>query len=264
MAATRLGRKSDAVRSMTRTLTSLTDCVGMALVCRAHLALLCTALILLCQRGASAQSGTVDLDAPMPGDAERAFASTPDKPGFTSIWIPPFAFGTHLGGASVRLEPETREHDGIESASAVIWGFMATLWRFAHIDAGVGLATAEDREWTNDSEVTGYVGWLKLGPQLRLLLPVSGDAIDIALRASVGAEAWGLTRSSTAQPGCSDCGEQNIGLGGVYVSPEVDLAYAWGSAERSNAVGLKLAYERFVTGDLVDGLRLSLLVESYL
>jgi hypothetical protein len=230
---------------------------------RAHLALVCSALILLCARGASAQSGGVDVEAPMPGDEERAFALTSDEPRFTSIWIPPFAFGTHLGGASVRLKPETREHDGLDSASAVIWGFMATFFRFAHVEAGVGLATAEDREWTNESEVTGFLGWLKLGPQLRLLLPVSGDAIDVAVRASVGAQAWGLTRSSTAQA-CSDCDEQSIGLGGVYVSPEIDLAYAWGSEKRSNAVGLKFSYERFVTGDLVDGLRLSLFVESYL
>ncbi len=198
----------------------------------------------------------------MPGDGDHPFGASSDPPRFTSIWIPPYAFGTYLGGASVRLEQATRERDGVDSASAVIWGFMATLWQFTHVDAGVGLATAEDREWTNDSEVTGFLAWLKLGPQLRLLLPVEGDALDVALRASLGAQTWSLTRAST-QSSCRDCEEESIGLGGLYVSPEIDLAYAWGSEKRANGVGLKFSYERFVTGDLVDGLRLCLLVESF-
>jgi hypothetical protein len=240
---------------------------------RAALVLLGVAM-LASSRGAAAQS----LDAWSPRASE-------DKAGFESVWSPSYAYGMYVGGASVTLEPEARAQAGIGATTGVLFGFNGTLFRFAHVDAGFGLAWAEDRAGfvelecseqdpsdcratgsgvTNDTSVMGFLYWLKLGPQLRWLVPIESAALDFGVRASFGAQVWDMTRSANEGSGCTTCAEQTIDLGGLYVSPEIDLGYAWGSKKSAASLGLKLSYERFVTGDLVDGMRLSAFVASYL
>jgi len=232
---------------------------------------------------ASAQS--VDRDAEQvtrarPGqaiDAERPNAASSDTSGRATIWLPTYGFGMYLGGGALGLRRSVRDREGIDSPKAGLLGWTATLWRHLFLDVGFGLSWASDRIPfeetacsvydpsecnTTSSTVFGLIGWAKLGPQLRILVPLSSDGVDIAIRTSAGVRGISLTRSAHVRSACSNCREDGIGLSGTFVAPELELAYAFGKTD-AGAFGARVAYEHYLSGDFAHGLWLTAFFDGY-
>jgi len=199
------------------------------------------------------------------------------------FWIPHMprvAIGLYVSGGGLAMKAAVRDREAMGSPAGGQLGFSVTLWRYLFLDTGFGVVQATDRRpfsetacssasggdcRTDQSSITGATGWFKLGPQLRLFLPTSHrDALELALRGGLGVRGLSLSRGAGHAGMCLDCREDHVAAGaGFMLSPGAETAYAFGSQADSGAVGVKVTYEDYLTGDATHGLWISGFFEGF-
>ncbi|HEY1536254.1 MAG TPA: hypothetical protein VGF76_19670 [Polyangiaceae bacterium] len=199
------------------------------------------------------------------------------------FWVPHmprFAVGLYLSGGGLAIKAPVRDREAIGSPAGGQFGLSLTLWRYLFQDTGFGVVKATDRRpfsetacssasggdcSTDQSSITGVTGWFKLGPQLRLFVATGHrDALELALRGGFGVRGLSLSRSAGHAGMCLDCREDHVAAGaGFMLSPEAETAYAFGSQADSGAVGVKVTYEDYLTGDVTHGLWISGFFEGF-
>jgi hypothetical protein len=221
--------------------------------------------------------------AHVPKETRTEFDEVPPNPDADEnpFWFPNMpraGFGIYAGGGGVALKPSVLAREGMGQPTGIALGFSGFGWRYLFADLGLGWLWATDRApfeetacelstgmcGTTESSIDGFMGWAKVGPQLRFFLPVGDSALELALLCGVGVRGFSLSREAKHGGVCDDCRSEHVAAGGgLLVSPEADLAYAFGSHSDSGALGVKIAYERYLWSDADYGLWVSGFFEAY-
>jgi hypothetical protein len=110
-----------------------------------------------------------------------------------------------------------------------------------------------------ESSISAVMPFVKTGLLQRLFVPHGGNAWQATFVGGVGYRGITLTREIE---NCVDCTSQDLNVnGGYFVSPELDLSYAVNDPSVDFALGLKLDYEHYLSGDIRSAVWLNAFVE---
>jgi hypothetical protein len=185
----------------------------------------------------------------------------------------PFAVAMGLGGGGLVLPEEVHARELVGGVGAGQFDFRVAFLYALFVDMGFALGNPADHGSFSeiacpqfggecdsyDSSIAGVMPFIKTGLLQRLFLPLGRNAWQATFVAGVGHRGISLTRSIE---NCVDCTSQDLNVnGGYFVSPELDLSYAVNDPGVVLALGLKLEYEHYLSGDIRSGTWLSAFVE---
>jgi hypothetical protein len=206
-------------------------------------------------------------------------APNPPETHFSGFATPDSGWSIYAGGGGLKLPTSIQVKEGVGSPAGPTLGFQGFAWKYLFADVGLAYLFAADRAkfqettcgilgggcGTNSSSVEGFSFSGKVGAQLRFFMPIGRGAFEIAALAGVGARSLRLSRSADQRGDCVDCQNHTLDVyGGLFIGPELELAYATSDQRDAFVIGMKVVYEYFLTGRSTYGLWLSLFTDIYL
>ena len=185
----------------------------------------------------------------------------------------PFAVAMGLGGGGIVLPEAIHARELVGGVGAPQFDLRLVFLYSLFVDVGISSGSAPDHGSFSEvacwdigggcgsytSSISAVMPFAKTGLLQRVFAPTPRNAWQATFVAGVGHRGITLTR---AIENCVDCTSHDLDVhGGYFVSPEFDLSYTVNDPDVCIALGLKLEYEHYLSGDISSATWVSAFVE---
>jgi hypothetical protein len=193
---------------------------------------------------------------------------TPPSRSYALTWTPTWSLEVYLGGGVFNLKPSDRAR-ALGQPIALTSGTIATFLRYAFVDLSTQLLMF-DKDPVSFGETACSLGdrgdcqsWssstmsvtlsAKAGAHYRWSWTFDRSALVLSLWLGLGGTTLSVNRSvDYVGARCDDCRTEHVlSASGMYVSPGLVLAYAYGTSENAGLTfGIRTSYDQYLVGGI--------------